>query len=29
MDAGRVALEGAPEEVFESDHALVRRFTQR
>jgi len=27
MDAGRIALSGAPEEVFASDHPLVRRFT--
>jgi polar amino acid transport system ATP-binding protein len=29
MDAGRIALAGPPDEVFASDHALVRRFTAR
>jgi ABC-type polar amino acid transport system ATPase subunit len=27
MDAGRIALSGSPDEVFGSDHPLVRRFT--
>ena len=28
LDAGRIAVSGTPEEVFQSDHALVRRFTR-
>jgi polar amino acid transport system ATP-binding protein len=28
MDSGRIAVSGSPEEVFASDHALVRRFTR-
>jgi polar amino acid transport system ATP-binding protein len=28
MDAGRIALSGPPDEVFASDHELVRRFTR-
>src|SRR5215471_10982371 len=28
MDAGRIAVSGTPEEVFSSDHPLVRRFTR-
>jgi ABC-type polar amino acid transport system ATPase subunit len=29
MEAGRIVLSGPPDEVFASDHTLVRRFTQR
>jgi len=29
MDAGRIAVSGTPEEVFRSDHPLVRRFLER
>jgi polar amino acid transport system ATP-binding protein len=28
MDAGRIAVSGTPDEVFRSDHPLVRRFTR-
>ena len=28
MDAGRIAMSGSPDEVFASDHPLVRRFTR-
>jgi ABC-type polar amino acid transport system ATPase subunit len=28
MDAGRIAMSGTPEEIFASDHPLVRRFTR-
>jgi len=28
MDAGRIAVSGTPEEIFASDHPLVRRFTR-